>query len=56
MSLGDVINAAVQFPMSSASKIWILLAKEMDVSRRTVSQHLVDNFGLKAHKPAKNQG
>ena len=47
-------RTAVQSPMSSASKICsILLAKGMDVSRRTVSQRLVDDFGLKALKPAK---
>ena len=47
-------RTAVQFPMSSSSKIWsVLLAKGMDVSRRTVSQCLVDDFGLKTRKPAK---
>ena len=40
--------------MSSSSKIQsVLLVKGMDVSRRTISRRLVDNFGLKAHKPAK---
>ena len=40
--------------MSSASKIRsVLLAKGMDVSGRTVSRRLVDDFGLKARKPAK---
>ena len=47
-------RTAVQSPMSSASKIQsILLAKGMDISWRTVSQHLVIDFDLKAHKPAK---
>ena len=39
-------------PMSSASKIRSLLAKGTDISRRTVSQRLVDDFDLKAYKPA----
>ena len=39
--------------MSSASKIRSsLLAKGTDISRRTVSRRLVDDFDLKAHKPA----
>ena len=48
-------RTAVWSLMSSASKIWsILLAKRMDVSRRTISWRLVDDFGLKACIPAKN--
>ena len=44
---------AVRSPMSSASKIRSsLLAKGTDISRRTVSRRLVDDFDLKAHKPA----
>ena len=44
---------AVPSPMSSASKIRSsLLAKGTDISRRTVSRRLVDDFDLKAHKPA----
>ena len=44
---------AVQSPMSSASKIRSsLLAKGTDISGRTVSRRLVDDFDLKAHKPA----
>ena len=44
---------AVRSPMSSASKIRsLLLAKGTDISRRTVSRRLVDDFDLKAHKPA----
>ena len=40
--------------MSSASKIWSeLLAKGADISRRTVNRRLVDEFGLKAHRPAR---
>ena len=43
----------VRSPMSSASKIRSsLLAKGTDISRRTVSRRLVDDFDLKAHKPA----
>ena len=39
----------VRSPISSASKIQsVLLAKDADIRRR-----LVDDFGLKAHKPAK---
>ena len=39
--------------MGSASKILSsLLAKGTDISRRTVSRRLVDDFDLKAHKPA----
>ena len=52
--IDHVIRTAVRFPMSSASKIRsALLAKGMDISRRTVNRHLVDDFGLKARKPAK---
>ena len=44
---------AVRSPMNSASKIQSsLLAKGTDISRRTVSWRLVDDFDLKAHKPA----
>ena len=44
---------AVRSPMSFASKIRSsLLAKGTDISRRTVSRRLVDDFDLKAHKPA----
>ena len=44
---------AVRSPVSSASKIRSsLLAKGTDISRRTVSRRLVDDFDLKAHKPA----
>ena len=39
--------------MSSASKIWSeLLSKGADISRRTMNRRLVDEFGLKAHRPA----
>ena len=45
---------AVRPPMSSASKIWsALLAKGTEISRKTFSRRLVDDFGLKAHKPAR---
>ena len=44
---------AVRSPMSSANKIQsALLAKGTEISRRTVRRRLVDDFGLKAHKPA----
>ena len=44
---------AVRSPMRFASKIRSsLLAKGTDISRRTVSRRLVDDFDLKAHKPA----
>ena len=44
---------AVHSPMSSADKIQsALLAKATEISRRTVSRRLVDDLGLKAHKPA----
>lgn len=47
-------RVAVRSPTSSASKIRsVLLARGAKVSRRTVSRRLVDDFGLKAHKPAK---
>jgi len=47
-------RTAVRSPMSFASKMQsVLLAKGADVSRRTVSRRLVDDFGLKAYKPAK---
>ena len=47
---------AVRSPMSSASKIRSsLLAKGTDISRRTVSRRLVDDFDLKAHKPRLTQ-
>ena len=47
-------RTAVRSPMSSASKIRsALLAKGTNISRRTVSRRLVDDFGLKAHKPAR---
>ena len=40
--------------MSSASKIrCVMLAKGVDISRRTVSRRLVIDFGLKARKSAK---
>ena len=40
--------------MSSASKIRsALLEKGTEISRRTVSRRLVDDFGLKAYKPAR---
>ena len=46
-------RTAVRSPMSSASKIRsVLLAKGTDISRRTVSRRLVDDFSLKARKPA----
>ena len=42
--------------MSSASKIRSsLLAKGTDISRRTVSGRLVDDFDLKFHKPRLTQ-
>ena len=44
---------AVHSSMSSADKILSALkAKGTDISRRTVSRRLVDDFGLKAYKPA----
>ena len=47
-------RTAVRSPTSSANKIRsALLAKGVNVSRRTVSRRLVDDFGLKSHKPAK---
>lgn len=47
-------RAAVRSPTSSASKIRsALLAKGVNVSRRTVSRRLVNDFGLKSYKPAK---
>ena len=47
-------RTAVRSPMSSASKIRsALLAKGTNISRRTLSRRLVDDFGLKAHKPAR---
>ena len=47
---------AVRSPMSSASKIRSsLLAKGADISQRTVSRRLVDDFNLKAHKPRLTQ-
>ena len=50
----DVIRrAAVWSPMTSASKVRaVLLAKGADVSRRTVSRPLVNDFSLKSRKPA----
>ena len=40
--------------MSSADKIRsALVAKGTKISRRTVSRRLVDDFGLKAYKPAR---
>ena len=40
--------------MSSADKIRsALLAKATEISRRTSNRRLVDDFGLKAHKPAR---
>ena len=40
--------------MSSANKISsALLAKGTEISRRTFSRRLVDDFGLEAHKPAR---
>ena len=48
---------AIRSPISSASKIRsVLLAKVADISRRTVNRRLVDDFVLKAHKPAKKPG
>ena len=45
---------AVRSLMSSASKIrYALLGKGTEISRRTVSRRLVDDFGLKAYKPAR---
>ena len=44
---------AVRSPVSSASKIRSsLLAKGTDISRRTISWRLVDDFDVKAHKLA----
>ena len=49
-------RAAARSPMSSASKsraVGLLLANGVDVSWRTVSRRLVNDFGLKSRKPAK---
>ena len=47
-------RTAVESPMSSASKIrFVLLIKGADNSWKTISWHLIIDFGLKAHKPAK---
>ena len=54
MDVYVIRSTAVRSPMSSASKIRsVPLAKGMDVSRRTVSRRLVDDFGLKTRKPVK---
>ena len=52
---GPVIRRkAVHSLMSSADEIRsALLAKATKISRRTVSRPLVDDFDLKAHKPAR---
>ena len=47
-------RAATRSPMSSAKKIRLqLLETGINVSRRTVSRRLVNDFGLKSCKPAK---
>ena len=47
----------VQSPMSSGCKHWYaLLAKDVEVSQRTVSRRLVEKFGLKALKSTKKIG
>ena len=47
-------RTAVRSPMSSSSKIRsVLLAKGVDISRRTVIRRRVIDLGLKARKPAK---
>lgn len=52
LCLEGIRRAADWSTMSSASTIQsVLLSKDADVSRRTVSRHLSDDFHLKFHKP-----